>query len=542
MRDATALPAAASDGRDPRLEGLSSSAARRLGNAAQALSMGQTAAAEQRLAGLIDVYPDHPEVLRMYAALQSLQGDAPAATVTMERAIAQRPNDAAYWSSYGSALLDSARYDDAIAALKRACEIDPDYTTAWYNLGLAYIRCMHVDEAKDALQRAVSQSPELSINARVILGDMFRAENRLDEAKAEYREAISVQKNAGTAWWGLSEIKTQRFSDDDLTELRNALTMPGASEDDMAAMGFTLARALDDRKQYAESIDALEQANARIRARRRWDARVYSDHIDLVLEAFTPPPMGAVDPTLGHEAIFVASMPRSGSTLTEQVLASHSQVDGGGEVADLPAVLMEDCQRVNMSFPHFVRELTPSDWARLGRRYLERTKKWRGTRLRFTDKMPSNWQYIGAIRAMLPGAHVVVVRRDPLETCLSCYRQRLSNSEYTRTFADLGAAWHDFDRAVKHWRALHPDFVHENIYEEFVADPETTIGRLLAFCDLPFEAQCLEFHKTERSVHTPSATQVREPLRKDTARAQRYGALLDPLRAALGLPPFAASA
>ena len=542
MLEAATLTSAASNGRDPRLDGLSSSAARRLTNAAQALAMGQTPVAEQRMAGLLDVYPDHPEVLRMYAALQSLRGDAVGATATMERAVAQRPDDAAYWSSYGSALLEAARYDDAIAALKRACEIDPGYTTAWYNLGLTYIRCMHVDEAKLALQRAVSQAPELSINARVILGDMFRAENRLDEAKAEYREAIAIQKNAGTAWWGLSEIKTQRFSDEDLAELRHALTLPGASEDDMAAMGFTLARALDDRKQYAESIDALEKANARMRTRKRWDARLQSDHIDAVLEAFTPPPAGAVDPALGHEAIFVASMPRSGSTLTEQVLASHSQVDGGGEVADLPAVLMEECQRTNLSFPHFVRELSPSDWARMGRRYLERTKKWRGTRPRFTDKMPSNWQYIGAIRAMLPGAHVMVVRRDPLETCLSCYRQRLSNSEYTRTFADLGAAWHDFDRAVKHWRTLHPDFVHENIYEAFVADPEANIRRLLAFCDLPFEERCLEFHKTERSVHTPSATQVREPLRKDTARAQRYGALLDPLRAALGLPPFSASA
>jgi tetratricopeptide (TPR) repeat protein len=542
MPDAAALPATAPGGRDARLDGLSSSAARRLGIAAQALSMGQTTVAEQRLAGLLDVYPDHPEVLRMFAALQSLRGDAQAATVTMERAIAQRPNDAAYWSSYGSALLEAARYDEAIDALKRACEYDPDYTTAWYNLGLAYIRCMRVDEAKVALLRAVSQAPALSINARVILGDMFRAENRLDEAKAEYRAAIAVQKNAGTAWWGLSEIKTQRFGDDDLAALRDALNTPGASEDDMAAMGFTLARALDDRKQYAESLAALEQANARIRARKRWDARVYSEHIDAVLESFTPPRAGAVDPTLGHEAIFVASMPRSGSTLTEQVLASHSQVDGGGEISDLPAVLMEEAQRLNMSFPHFVHELTPGDWARLGRRYLERTKKWRGTRPRFTDKMPSNWQYVGAIRAMLPGAHIIVVRRDPLETCLSCYRQRLSNSEYTRTFADLGAAWHDFDRAVKHWRALHPDRVYENVYEEFVADPEGKIRQLLTFCELPFEPQCLEFHKTQRSVHTPSATQVREPLRQNTARAHRYGALLDPLRAALGLPPFSASA
>ncbi len=541
MLDAAALPAAAAGGRDPRLDGLSSSAVRRLGHAAHALSMGQAADAEQRLAGLLEVYPDHPEVLRMFAALLSMRGDAHGAIATMERAIAKRPNDAAYWSSYGSALVDAGRYDDAIAALKRACEYDPDYTTAWYNLGLAHVRCMHVDEAKAALLRAVSQAPELSIDARVIVGDMFRAEDRLDEAKAEYREALALKKNSGTAWWGLSEIKTQRFSDDDLVQLREALQTPGASEDDMAAMGFTLARALDDRKQYAESLAAIEHANARIRARKRWDARAHSDHIDNILEAFTPPPAGAVDPTLGHEAIFIPSMPRSGSTLTEQVLASHSQVDGGGEVADIPAVLMEECKRLNMSFPHFVRELTPADWARLGHRYLERTKKWRGTRPRFTDKMPSNWQYIGAIRAMLPGAHIVIVRRDPLETCLSCYRQRFSNSEYTRTFADLGAAWHDFDRAVKHWRALHPKFVHENVYEEFVADPESTIRQLLAFCDLPFEEQCLEFHKTERKVHTPSATQVREPLRKDTARAQRYGALLDPLRAALGLPPFSAA-
>ncbi len=540
MSEATALSAVAADGRDPRLDGLSSSAARRLGVATQALSLGQVAVAEQRLAGLLEIYPNHPEVLRMFAGLQSLRGDHAGATTTMERAVAQRPNDAAYWSSYGSALLETARYDEAIDALKRACEYDPNYTTAWYNLGLAYIRCMHVDEAKSALLRAVSQAPELSINARVILGDMFRAENRLDEAKAEYREAIAVQKNAGMAWWGLSEIKTQRFGDDDLAELRAAMNTPGASEDEMAAMGFTLARALDDRKQYAESLTALEQANARIRARKRWDARVYSEHIDAVLGTFTPPPAGAVDATLGHEAIFITSMPRSGSTLTEQVLASHSHVDGGGEVSDLPSVLMEEARRLNRSFPDFVHELTPSDWARMGRRYLERTMKWRGTRPRFTDKMPSNWQYIGAIRAMLPGAHVVVVRRNPLETCLSCYRQRLANSEYTRTFADLGAAWRDFDRAVKYWRALHPTNVYENVYEEFVADPEGKIRQLLDFCDLPFEQGCLEFHKTERSVHTPSATQVREPLRADTARAYRYGSLLDPLRAALGMPPFSA--
>ncbi|MEP6483906.1 MAG: sulfotransferase [Rudaea sp.] len=541
MPESSVAPENLSPPRDPRLDGLSPNATRRLGIAAHALQLGHVVTAEQRLSGLLAVYPDHPEVLRMYAGLQSLRGDFNGAIATMHRAIALRPDDAAYLSSLGSALLESADYDEAIATLRRAVELDPDYTSAWYNLGLAYIRCMRVDEAKDALRHAVAKAPELAINARVILGDMFRADNRLNDAIAEYRATLAVQKHAGMAWWGLAEIKTQRFGDDDLANLRDAMKQPGASEDDLAAMGFALARALDDRGQYAESLTELARANARVRARKQWDAAIYSAHIDEILTAFTPPPKGASEP-LGHEAIFVASMPRSGSTLTEQVLASHSQVDGGGEVSDLPSVLLEESRRLNKPFPLFIHDLTPDDWARLGRAYLDRTEKWRTGRPRFTDKMPSNWQYVGAIRAMLPGAHIIAVRRDPLETCLSCYRQRLANSEYTRTFEDLAAAWRDFDRAVTYWRAMHPQNVYESVYEQFVADPETKIRELLAYCKLPFEPGCLEFHKTERSVHTPSATQVREPLRRDTARARRYGASLDPLRAALGLPLFSASA
>ncbi len=527
--------------RDPRLDGLSTSAARRLVTAAQALNMGRVVDAEQRLQGLLAVYPDHPEVLRMWAGLQSLRGDIYGALAIMERAIALRPNDAAYWSSFGSALIEAARYDEAIDALRHACELDPTYTTAWYNLGLAYIRCMRVDEASAALRRAVSQAPDLEVNARVILGNMFRAEGRNDEAIAEYRATIKQQAHAGNAWWGLAEIKTQRFADGDLDNLRQAMRHPNASEDDRSAMGFTLAKALDDRQQYAASLAALAEAHARVRARKRWDAGIYTAHINEILKAFTPPVTGAAEP-LGHEAIFVASMPRSGSTLTEQVLASHSLVDGGGEVADLPSVLMEESKRLGKPFPEFVSLLSPDDWQRMGHRYLERTTAWRGKRPRFTDKMPSNWHYVGAFRAMLPGARVVLVRRDPLETCLSCYRQRLANSEYTRTFDDLAAAWHDFDRAVKHWLQLHPTRVYESVYEEFVVEPEAKIRALLEFCDLPFEAGCLEFHKTERRVHTPSATQVREPLRRDTARTHRYGTLLDPLRSALGMAPFSEGA
>jgi hypothetical protein len=332
-----------------------------------------------------------------------------------------------------------------------------------------------------------------------------------------------------------------KFGAKDVAAMRQAMQRPNTGDADLIAMGFALAKALDDAGEYAKSLDALAEANARARRHRQWNAPAHRAAVDAVLAAFARPLPSAGDPQLGKEVIFIASLPRSGSTLIEQVLASHSQVDGGGELPDLPAVLTEESQRRRQAFPTWASAMQPQDWERLGRRYLERTTHWRERRPRFTDKLPYNWFYIGAIRAMLPGARIVIGRRDPLETCLSCYRQHLVNNEYSRRFEDLAAFWRDFDRAARHWHGLYPQHVRENAYEELVADPERTIRALLDFCGLPFEPACLEFHKTERDVHTPSAAQVREPLRRDTARAPRYGSLLDTLRAALGMPPFRAS-
>lgn len=522
-----------------RLHGLSDNAIRSVAAAADALDRGRAAQAEPQIVGLLALYPDHPEILRLYAGVQNLRGDFAGAIATMQRALALRPDDALYLNTLGSAQIEITAYDDAIATFRRAVELEPKLTSAWYNLGLALMRTMQVDESAAALRRALELSPEVAISAHAIIGDMFRAEGRLDEAAAEFRAALAQQSYAGMAWWGLADIKTVRLSDDDVERIRKAMRQPRASEDDLVAMGFALAKALDERGLYAESLSTLAQANARVRTRRRWDAAAYSGHIDAILKAFTPSPAGAAEP-LGREAIFIVSMPRSGSTLIEQVLASHSQVDGGGELSDLPLVLSEESRRIGKPFSEFARTLTAADWERLGKRYLERTARWRRDKPRFTDKLPSNWLYVGAIRAMLPGARIVVGRRDRLETCFSCYRQRLANHEYTRTFADLASAWRDFDRAASRWCELHPARVYENSYEQLIADPETKIRELLAFCDLPFEAACLQFHKTQRDVHTPSAAQVREPLRSDTARSPKYGALLDPLRAELGMPPFGA--
>lgn len=520
-----------------RLQGLSQAAAQQLVMAAQAIESGGPDVAAARLASVLASYPDHPEVLRIQAGILNLRGDYPTAVKLMQRAIQRRPDDALYFNTLGSILGSANEFDGAIAALHHACELQPELAIAWFNLGVMLTRSMRHVEAIDVLRRAVGLDPR-HMAARALLGDMLRTEGRIEEASAEYRRVISEQPWAGMAWWGLADLKTMRLDSKDVEQMRHAMRDPRAGDNDRIAMGFALARALDDEGRYAESLQALAQANAVARLRRQWNAPMFSAAISKTLDAFTPPPMGATDAALGRQVIFIPSLPRSGSTLVEQIMASHSNVEGPGELPDLPLTLSEEARRRGKPYPDWVAEMRPADWQRLGERYLERTAHWRERRPIFTDKLPANWYYIGAIRAMLPGARIVACRRDPLETCFSCYRQHLDNNEYTRTFADLAAYWRDYDRAIRHWRALHPEYVYEHVYEDLLADPETSIRALLGFCELPFEEACLDFHETARDVRTPSAMQVRQPLRRDTARASRYGALLDPLRRALGLPAF----
>lgn len=524
-----------------RLDGLSEAAARQVVAAAQALDVGGPDEAAARLGPALASNPTHPEVQRVLAGIQNLRGDHLGAFRAMERALEQRPQDALYYNTLGTILGDTGDYDGAISALRQACALQPDLAIAWFNLGVMLTRCVRHKQATAALQRAIALDPQY-MPARVLLGDTLRGEGHTREAAIEYRKVIAEQPWTGMAWWGLADLKTVRFTAEDVKQLRQVMQDPRAEDSDLIAMGFALAKALDDASRYADSMAALAQANAIARRRKIWNAQTFTDGISGILEAFTPPPDGAPNSDLGRGVIFIVSLPRSGSTLVEQILASHSAVEGSGELPDVLLTLGDESHRRGKPYPHWVTEMQATDWQRLGEDYLQRTARWFERRQFFTDKLPANWYHVGAIRAMLPAAKIVVCRRDPLETCFSCYRQYFANNEYSRTFEDLAAHWRNFDRSIRHWRALHPAHVHELIHEDLIADPEAKVRALLEFCGLPFEEACLRFHLNKREVRSPSAMQVRQPLRGDTARAPRYGALLDPLRKALGMPPFAGEA
>jgi len=518
------------------LAGLSPVAAKAVVAAEAALRTRGLDEAQKQLTVAAALAPSHPEVLHLQANLDALHGRYVEAVTALQQAMVQRPNDPLIFNSLGLVLRRTGRLEDATQAFRHALKLDSKMAGTWFNLALVHAGLSQFDQGIAALRTVLQLTPDHH-NARTLLADLLKEEGSAEDAQVLYREVLAQQPLSGMAWLGLSNVKALPLQPDDARKIEAALADPRTREHDRIAMRFALAKAYEDQQRFGDAFASLRKANADARQRKPpYSRQAMSAQVDAALADFVPAPFApapGADTDFGKEAIFVVSLPRSGSTLTEQILASHPQVEGASELNDLWLVIAEETQRREKLFAQWAPLATPDDWRRLGARYLERTARWRKNRPRFTNKMPGNWLYIGAILAMLPGARIVACQRDPLETCFACYRQMLDGNEYTHDFDDLAGYWRDFDRSVRHWHGLHPQRVRLQVYEELVADPEQQTRALLDFCNLPFDPACLRFYETERRTRTPSASQVRQPIRQDTARTARYGATLDPLRAAL---------
>lgn len=518
---------------DGRRSGLSAEVSRLLDQAGAHLDRRDAKSAAPLIAGALALAPDHPEVLRLAAVAAVLDGRADDAVAALRRALASQPNDALLHNNLGSALAAAGDSDGAIEAFRRASAIAPTLAAPWYNLGKTLKARGDSADADEALVRALALAPG-HVSAHIVHGDNLKALGRIDEAAAAYRAAIARDPLAAHAWWGLANLKTVRFDAADVAALERAFSEHAGY--DRPALGFALAKAFEDQDRYADAFAVLETANALRRAQQPWDRARFEREVDAIVAAFSD--IAPVTPdSFGREVIFVVSPPRSGSTLVEQIIAAHPDVEGAGELPDLSIVIDEESRRRGRPFPAWVAEADAADWHRLGERYLERTARWRARRPRFTDKSLLNVPYVGAAAAMLPGARFVDCRRDPLETALSCWRQWFAQGQaWSYAIDDIGAFWRGHERLLALWHAHVPSALHTLVHETLVAEPEASVRELLDFCGLAFDPACLAFHRSERSVRTASAAQVRQPLRRDTGRADRYGALLDPLRRALALP------
>ena len=520
---------------EPRLDGLAPAALAQLQLAACAIRDGAEAPARRALGSVLDMAPEHPEALRLYGILHLRAHRHAEAQGSLRRAIAQWPDYALAHSDLGNVLQAAGELDAAFASWRQACALAPQAAMPWFNLG-RHLQ-LHGDTAAaiDALARAQSLAPDF-LPALILLGDALVHAGRFEEADLRYRAALARHPGCGDAWRGLANMKTRRLGDADREQLLAALRRPDLAASDRIAMGFALGKVHEDHGDYEQAFATLNAANAQQRDLAMWNAAAFRTHVDamLAIAARLPSPH---DTGLGHPVIFIVGLPRSGSTLFEQILAAHPEVEGASELPDLEDVLSEESARRRQPLLQWLAVATADDWARLGRRYLERTARWRSRKPRHVDKLPSNWLLAGVLGAMLPGARIVDARRDALETGWSCYKQQFYRlPHFACTLSDIAAYIRDHERTMARWQAADPRRIRVQPYEALLADPEHEIRALLAFCGLAFDPACLDYHLAARSVRTASAAQVRQPLQRDTARAARYGALLDPLRFGLGIP------
>ena len=532
-----APPATDADKVERRLADLTPSLRQLIQRAGDALAEGNAAVAQQVLAQGLAMAPGQPDVLRLYGLLLANRGNHDAAFANFEAALRVVPDDAVTLWQYARAREDAGELGAAFDVRRRAIEQAPQSPLAWEDLGEHLFAYTSAQSAIAPLERAAQLAPQFAPGL-LKLGNAYIACGRAGDGARLIRQTIKADPAFAAAWVALLDAKTLPLTMEEMAEMRELLSdasplLPG----ERIAVQFSLAAACEREGRYDEAWQQVVEANAlRKRELPPWDEEYFRQQEQQVDEAFRRAHAHASDPQLGREVIFVVGLPRSGTTLIEQILASHPGVEGPGELAALPNVLTEESIRRQQRYPGWVQDASAKDWQRMGERYLELTLSHRSRRPRSTDKLPGNWRALGAIRAMLPGARIVISRRDPLENCWSCFKQYFPNGwEFTSDIEHLGTFWRAFDYAAAQWAQRAPEHVRQQGYEVLTEDAETEIRALLDFCGLSFEPACLRPHQSRRSVRTLSAAQVREPIYKSPAVAARYGSLLDPLRAALGL-------
>ncbi len=397
-------------------------------------------------------------------------------------------------------------------------------------------------------ERALAMYRDLLIDApqkadlQLSIAHSLKTLGRREEAIAAYRAAAAERADFGDAYWSLANLKTYRFTEGELTRMRLAEAAQTTHLIDRYHLCFALGKALEDRREYAESWRYYERGNQLKKAEGRFRIEPIERNTRLQRSVCTHD-FFASRPSVGCNAsdpIFIVGLPRSGSTLLEQILASHSRVEGTMELADIPRVVMDlqgrQIESDNPLYPGVLARMTPDDFRRLGEKYINDTRVYRTGKPNFIDKMPNNFRHIGLIRLLLPNARIIDARREAMACCFSNLKQLFaSGQEFTYGIEDIARYYRTYVDLMSHWDQVLPGKVMRVMHEEVVRDLEGNVRRILEFVGLEFEPACLEFYKTDRSVRTASSEQVRQPIyREGLDQWRHYEPWLGPLREALG--------
>ena len=490
-------------------------------------------AGAERIAQQLAMLQRKPQELVRAAGLVS-EGELNAAEPLIHSYLQREAEDIEVRSDYAQLLMKRQKYQQAIEQLDWLIEHDPDN---WAHRVLrANARAGHGDHeaALQDYESMLGTACEQDASLQVLRGHSLQAVGRQHEAIGCYRAAAAARPGFGDAYWSLANLKTHRFLDQEISDMQTALASADLATTDSIHLHFALAKALENRADYSQSWSHYSKGNALKRTQTRYRPEFLEAIANTQAQTFTPAFLKARAGVGCPEsrAIFIVGLPRSGSTLVEQILASHSQVEGTQELPLLPRIV-EDLQ----GYPHSLLQWDAERFRELGERYLQDSREFRRTdRAYFIDKMPNNFRHLGLIHLMLPNAKIIDVRREPLACSVGNLKQLYaSGQEFSYDFESMARYYRTYLELMRHWDQVLPGQVLRIFHEDLVADLEYCVRRLLSFCGLGFEEACLEFHNTVRTVSTASSEQVRRPIDRGALDQWRhFEPWLQPLKEMLG--------
>ncbi len=536
--------------------------------------LGETADADAAYAQHIRHSTRDPRLLEPAAAL--CEGRIADAEHQLRSHLKQHPTDIAAIRMLAEVGARLGRYGDAEKLLSRCLELAPGFLAARHNLAVVLQKQAKLAAAVAEVELLLAADPgnpgyrNLAASLAARLGDLPRAigiyaevlreyprqaklwmsyghtlktAGRLDEAIGAYRRCLELAPHLGEAWWSLANLKTFRFSAADMAAMQQQLGRKDLADQDRFHFDFALGKALEDAGDYAASFGHYEAGNRLRRSSIVWSAADYTTHVQrskaVLTQEFFAERAGWGSPA--PDAIFVVGLPRAGSTLIEQILSSHSQVEGTMELPDIIQIARElggaTARGPESRYLETLAQLGPEECGRLGERYLAQTRiQRRSAAPFFIDKMPNNFAHIGLIHLALPNAKIIDARRHPLGCCFSAFKQHFARGQaFSYSLEDVGRYYRDYVELMTHFDSALPGRVHRVFYERMVDDTEGEVRRLLEYCGLPFEPACLHFYENDRAVRTASSEQVRRPIYRDGVDQWRhYEPWLDPLKQVLG--------
>jgi len=490
---------------------------KKLAHAAEHHKKGRLEEAERLYREVVRDHPDNVDALRMLGRVALSAGRNADAERLFRRAIKLAPDFAGALTDLGRVLKEQNQFEEAIECFGKVIDLEPENPQAHFQLASTLAPAALTYRAIESYRKALALQPKFP-GASLGLGHVLKTVGEQEEAIAAYRECISLRPDNGESYWSLANLKTYRLTDDDVAAMEKSLEKPDLTSQSRVNFLYALAKAHEDREDFEGAWDYYRKGNETQRMLEKYDPVQTEVLHDSVIDVFTADFLsetqaeGNPDPS----PIFIVGLPRSGSTLIEQILASHSMVEGTSELPYVGRVAtsLNRNRADGINYPEAMRELEDIHLRTLGQQYLDLAAMHRTEgKARFVDKMPNNFPAVGFLHLILPNAKIIDARRHPLDACLSCYRQLFAKGQtFTYDLIDIGEYFLEYERMMDHWHAVLPGKVLTLQYEEVVGNFEAQVRRLLEHCELPFEEGCLRFYETERPVRTASSEQVRQPI------------------------------